>query len=69
MERVEANEQQAIGPAPAPAEPAEPAESAVLPAERRVGHHRIGDAALLGLLVGVQLAWLGLLVYVLFWAL
>lgn len=66
MERVEANEQQAIGPAPAPAEPAE---SAVLPAERRAGHHRIGDAALLVLLVGVQLAWLGLLVYVLFWAL
>ena len=66
MERVEANEQQAIGPASAPAEPAE---SAVQLAERRVGHRRIGDAALLVLLVGVQLAWIGLLVYVLFWAL
>jgi hypothetical protein len=66
VKRVEVNEQQAIGPAPAPAEPVE---SVVQPAERRAGHRHIGDTALLALLVGVQFAWLALLVYVLFWAL
>jgi hypothetical protein len=63
VKRVEANHEHAIGPAPAPAEPI------AQPVPQRTRGHRISDGALMALLVAVQIAWLALLVYVLFWAL